>query len=85
MRSSSRSSAPAGPTSPVSLGREMGTETVFGTLQIGDRGTRTGPKELGVRRRAHIALPNHRLVWRFRSSHHFRGKSEMRTSEPKPH
>ena len=25
------------------------------------------------------------LVWRFRSPHHFHGKSEMRTSEPKPH
>jgi NAD(P)-dependent dehydrogenase (short-subunit alcohol dehydrogenase family) len=25
------------------------------------------------------------LVWRFRSPHHFRGRSEMRTSEPKPH
>ena len=25
------------------------------------------------------------LVWRFRSPHHFRSKSEMRTSEPKPH
>jgi hypothetical protein len=25
------------------------------------------------------------LVWRFRSPHHSRGKSEMRTSEPKPH
>ena len=25
------------------------------------------------------------VVWRFRSPHHFRGKSEMRTSEPKPH
>jgi hypothetical protein len=25
------------------------------------------------------------LVWRFRRAHHCRGKSEMRTSEPKPH
>ena len=25
------------------------------------------------------------LVWRFRSPHHFLGKSGMRTSEPKPH
>ena len=25
------------------------------------------------------------LVWRFRSPHHFCGKSEMWTSEPKPH
>ena len=24
-------------------------------------------------------------LWRFRSPHHFSGKSEMRTSEPKPH
>jgi len=28
---------------------------------------------------------NRAPVWRFRSPHHFRGKSEMRTSEPKPH
>ena len=25
------------------------------------------------------------VVWRFRSPHYLRGKSEMRTSEPKPH
>ena len=32
-----------------------------------------------------VTLPEFALVWRFRSPHHFRGKSEMRTSEPKPH
>jgi hypothetical protein len=31
----------------------------------------------------HAVMPD--LVWRFRSPHHFCGKSEMRTSEPKPH
>jgi hypothetical protein len=32
-----------------------------------------------------VTLLEFALVWRFRSPHHFRGKSEMRTSEPKPH
>src|SRR4029077_11529251 len=38
------------------------------------------PKIKPVRR-----SPRERLVWRCRSPHHSRGKSEMRTSEPKPH
>ena len=36
-------------------------------------------------RRGGCGSPTNSLVWRFRSPHHSYGKSEMRTSEPKPH
>ena len=43
------------------------------------RGARSGNRPLHGIHRARA------LVWRFRSPHHSRSESEMRTSEPKPH
>ena len=62
------------PSSRTGSGPEFGTVDKFGNVFAGRAPAARSAK-----------IRQGQVVWRFRSPHHFCGKSEMRTSEPKPH